>query len=412
MKKVLLTLSLVGAMFAATAQQQSLILVYDAWTNAMGTGSVANQPVWVNVNAGLMGSAQYQFTTNSSGNVWDTIPHPGAATVTFITYDCQGNIISGTKSITPNNSWTGDTAIVTCPLVLNCQSFMNVVGSSSGQTFSFQDSSFSAPRGNAISHISFWDFGDGNSAVVMNGWSSPHTYAAPGVYNVCLISIDQDTVNGITLCADTVCQLVTVGGGNPTNFCTASYWVDTLGSGAGVVNIYNTSTPLSSAAFQTTYVWDFGDGSAPSTSAFPSHVYANAGVYQVCLTITSVDAQNNICTDTYCDSLGMDANGNLIYKTSAGFALNVLDPATVGLNDFSLKDIELYPNPANTEVNVSLGSVSGNVSWKLSDLKGSVIKGGTTTTELKIKLNDVNSGVYFISLETENGIGNYKLVVE
>ncbi len=412
MKKVLLTLCLVGGMFAANAQQ-SLIIHYEAWTNAMGTGNVANQPVWVNINAGLLGTAQYQFTTDNNGHVSDTVSHPGAATVTFITYDCQGNIISGTKSITPNNSWTGDTAIVTCPLVLNCQSYMNVVGSGSGQTFSFQDSSFSAPRSSAISHISFWDFGDGNSAVVVNGWSAAHTYATPGVYNVCLISIDQDTVNGITLCADTVCQLLTVGGGNPTNFCTASYWVDTLGSGAGIVNIYNSSTPLSSAAFQTTYSWDFGDGSAPSTSAFPSHIYANPGMYQVCLTITSVDAQNNICTDTYCDSLGMDANGNLIYKTSAGFTLNVLDPATIGLNDWTLRNVELYPNPAKTEVNVNLGSNAGNVTWRISDLKGAVIKGGTaTSTELKIDLNDVNRGVYFISLETENGIGNYKLIVE
>ena len=91
----------------------------------------------------------------------------------------------------------------------------------------------------------------------------------------------------------------------------------------------------------------------------------------------------------------------------------MLDPATIGLNDFTLKSIELYPNPANTEVNVSLGAFSGSASWKLSDLKGSVIKGGTiTSTELKIDLNNVNSGVYFISIETAEGIGNYKLVVE
>ena len=57
--------------------------------------------------------------------------------------------------------------------------------------------------------------------------------------------------------------------------------------------------------------------------------------------------------------------------------------------------------------------ISGSASWKLSDLKGSVIKGGTiTSTELKIDLNNVNSGVYFISIETAEGIGNYKLVVE
>ncbi len=413
MKKLLLTAFLLGGMFAASAQPSSLIVIYDAWTNPQATGYAANQPVWIKVDAGVMGTTQYKYTTDSNGNVWDTISHPGAATVSFITYDCQGNIISDTKSITLNDNWVGDTAIVTCPLQLNCQSFIRTVGNLSGLTFTFQDSSFSVPSNNDVSHMSVWDFGDGNYSTVVNTWGVPHTYASPGTYNVCLISIDEDTLNGVTLCMDTVCQTITVGGANPTNFCTASYWVDTLGSGAGTVNIYNSSTPVSSAAYQTTYSWDFGDGSAPVTSAYPSHVYANPGMYQVCLTITSVDAQNNICTDTYCDSLGMDANGNLIYKTSAGFTLNVLDPATIGLEDLSLESIEMYPNPASTEVNVNLAGVGGSVNWRLTDLKGSVVKAGTeSSSELTIDLNNVNRGVYFVTLETEKGIGNYKLVVE
>jgi PKD repeat protein len=413
MKKVLLTLFLLGGIYASSAQQ-SLILIYDAYTNAMGTAFAANQPVWVKVSTNLS-TLQYQFTTNSNGTVYDTIPHPGtAATVTFITYDCQGNLISGTKSITPNNTYTGDTVIVPCALQLNCQSYMNVSGSASGLTYRFQDSSFSVPPTNDVSHISYWNFGDGNSTVVLNGWNASHTYAAPGVYNVCLVSVDEDTLNGVVLCADTVCKTVTVGGGNPAGFCAASYWLDTLGSGSGIVNIYNSSTPANSnAAYQNSYSWDFGDGSAAVSSAFPSHVYANPGMYQVCLTITSVDAQNNVCTDTYCDSLGMDANGNLIYKTNAGFTLNVLDPATIGLMETSLSEVKLYPNPAVDEVTVNLGANSGAVTWTLVDLKGTVLKTGTATQpEFTLNLATVPTGIYLIGIEGENQLRHFKLIVD
>jgi hypothetical protein len=48
----------------------------------------------------------------------------------------------------------------------------------------------------------FWDFGNGATSTFAN---PAHTYAAPGTYNVCL-----SIFNSTTLCADTICTLVTV----------------------------------------------------------------------------------------------------------------------------------------------------------------------------------------------------------
>lgn len=49
-----------------------------------------------------------------------------------------------------------------------------------------------------------------------------------------------------------------------------------------------------------TYLWNFGDGSSLDTTANPTHIYANNGLYRVCLT-----AQKNLnaetATDTFCD---------------------------------------------------------------------------------------------------------------
>ena len=68
-------------------------------------------------------------------------------------------------------------------------------------------SSISAPN----THF-YWSFGDGSSATTYN---AAHTYANPGNYIACLSEIAIDTFGNVT-CADSICQVVTVNGGNPT----------------------------------------------------------------------------------------------------------------------------------------------------------------------------------------------------
>ena len=46
------------------------------------------------------------------------------------------------------------------------------------------------------------------------------------------------------------------------------------------------------------YSWNWGDGSPADTGAFPTHLYSNAGFYNICLTITDGSG----CTNTHCTS--------------------------------------------------------------------------------------------------------------
>ncbi len=53
----------------------------------------------------------------------------------------------------------------------------------------------------------------------------------------------------------------------------------------------------------TTYAWNFGDGDS-STQRNPLHTFAQAGAYQVCLTVTRTDAGGSVlCTASWCDSI-------------------------------------------------------------------------------------------------------------
>jgi PKD repeat protein len=51
-----------------------------------------------------------------------------------------------------------------------------------------------------------------------------------------------------------------------------------------------------------TYSWDFGDGTDPSSSAAPVHVYADNGTYDVCLTVTDPEG----LFDTQCTTAVID----------------------------------------------------------------------------------------------------------
>lgn len=131
-----------------------------------------------------------------------------------------------------------------------------------------------------------WDFGDGFGTSQDNNPS--YTYFIAGSYQVCLSVYD--TVNGI--CYDDTCREITVTGGGGGSLCAANF---TYSKDQLNVNFTNTST--GSVQLNT---WDFGDGSNPDFTESPSHAYAAAGTYEVCLTVLSIFP---FCTDTKCSTI-------------------------------------------------------------------------------------------------------------
>lgn len=137
---------------------------------------------------------------------------------------------------------------------------------------------FLPDNGNAASYS--WTFGDGGTSTSVYPM---HQYTSPGTYTVCLTV----AMNGQTC---TSCQVVVIGS---TPNCNANYFVIVDSTNANQLYFFNQSTGGNS------YYWYFGDGST-STSANPTHTYANSGTYLVCLTIYS---NSSNCQDSYCDTL-------------------------------------------------------------------------------------------------------------
>ena len=74
----------------------------------------------------------------------------------------------------------------------------------------------------------------------------------------------------------------------------------------------------------------------------------------------------------------------------------------------------LIPNPASNEIHITLqNSGTGDINVTLTDIIGRTVKQAVYTgkTDIKIPLNDVNAGTYFVSVTTGNEHTAKKLVV-
>lgn len=254
-----------------------------------------------------------------------------------------------------------------------------------------------------------WNFGDGSTSTAEN---PSHTYAQDGNYPVELIITTLDSLQfpPDTLCFSTYTSTVNVSPAT-TPFCNAEFTLDTTNSGQGNVFIINTSTPASgNPAFITSYFWDFGDG-VTSTQPFPVHVYNAPGAYQLCLSITSKDANGDYCTDTHCDTVGLDSTGALIYKSLTGFTLHVLDPNSVGQEEYNFDQVSLYPNPATDRLSIE-GAAPGT-RWYLYRIDGSLVaKGILNESYNSVDISDKEKGLYLMKFVNENKQSARKLSIQ
>lgn len=298
--------------------------------------------------------------------------------------------------------------VVVGPPVLSCSSDFNaspLSGSPAGSRFLF--TSNASTNGNIIWYS--YDFGDG-SATSSNVGTQTHQYSASGSYSACLTIT---SVLGNDTCMDTYCKTVNVnlGGGIGPVSCQASYLVDTVNSGLfqGQLILWENS---SSNGNIVSYDWDFGDGTTISTR-YPSHTYTAVGVYPVCLTITAIDSSGvDTCVSTFCDSIGFDANGNLVYKNMTGFTINVVDPATVNLEEQVLNEsLSLYPNPSRgsskvvwdeqlTVQELSVWSTSGQL------LISEVPQGN------HLEIGGLKTGVYLVKVRATQSEKTLRLLVQ
>lgn len=415
MKQFLSFLFLCAVCFSASSQNYRYIDI-QVW-DSQSTNAVPAQGVWIKVYNGTAIVKSFRVYSDSSffGGYRDSISTSLVfdSVVTY-TFDCNGNKVRGIASpMLPSNWYLSDTLYQPCPM----NGYAGQVGVAYTQsttqpnTIDFVDNSIqSGFAGNKVTLYCF--YGDNDSGVVSSNFS--HAYPAPGKYYVQYGFMENDTLGKGYHTQDWYRDTIEVLPFAPTSFCQASYWVDTLNSGNNVALIYNNSTPSQKDTnYTTSYHWDFGDGDT-SNLPYPNHTYASAGYYEICLTVNSQDSAGTSCTSTFCDSLGIDTTGALIYKNSS-FSLQVLEP-TIGVEEVkAIMNLTLFPNPVEDFVTITgLNEVEGKkLDFRVYSTSGNLLiqRQIENTQDAQIlDLTKLQKGVYVLQLSSEGKIFNYRIL--
>jgi hypothetical protein len=94
------------------------------------------------------------------------------------------------------------------------------------------------------------------------------------------------------------------------------------------------------------------------------------------------------------------------YNPEINAAFRVTEGATLAVNGNTKSVFSIYPNPANQYLNINLDPNSKEklVSAQIFDLNGRLVH-ETKLTSLKINVESIQSGTYFLLLKNENGKG-------
>ena len=160
------------------------------------------------------------------------------------------------------------------------------------------------------------------------------------------------------------------------------------------IELANTTATFSdlSTGSPSSWAWDFGDGTT-SDQPSPAHTYASAGVYIVTLTVS-----DGSCSHVFTQTVDFSTGTNTLNQDLFDVQLSP-NPATGQTN------LTLTGTPGGRFVNISLYSTDGRLVQqnRYDSLQGAVVRLG---------LENMASGMYLVKIGAENGVVVKKLTVQ
>jgi PKD repeat protein len=218
-----------------------------------------------------------------------------------------------------------------------------------GQTVSFNAGPSVAAPGHPITSYS-WNFGDGATA---SGVTASHIFAVTGTYAV-VLTVRDDTGQQATNTTPVDVGIVGGGGGGGApSPPTATFTFGPPNPSVNEVVSFNATTSAAGAGRSiASYVWNFGDGTAPGAGVTPTHAFTTAATYPVTVTVTD----NGVpALSTTSASVGVTVGAP--QAPTANFTFS---PATPGRNDQVVFD-------ASSSTQAGAGQPIVDVAWNFGD---------------------------------------------
>jgi PKD repeat protein len=226
---------------------------------------------------------EHFVTTNSAGFYTDKVHCEGTITKVRISIQCEGQLLSQLKEVSPNNVVEANFTLCYSPIACVAKFTAIQAAPIENQKFPVKfNSNTSETSGDDKIIKRTWNFGDGT--IINEGTIDPtHNYEKPGIYTVCL------TIKTDKGCSNTKCNTIEV-----QSRCHAEFRFEHTSTGVKFNSNISESAPNDPIVGRS---WNFGDGSPILKGNIdPVHVFPHPGTYNVCLVIwTGGGCENKIC---------------------------------------------------------------------------------------------------------------------
>lgn len=191
---------------------------------------------------------------------------------------------------------------------------------------------------------------------------------------------------------------------NCSNFCILGITIDTVGPNTLNVTIYNGDSTFVNYP-SVVVVNTAGDtvGNINNYFFFFGQPGMNTLVHNIPTTL---------------DSLSPSFTGTVYYtdnSTNQTCSFSYPMSCTVGIKEMIAGNnmITVFPNPASSEINISISNFEHQAVIKIFNEYGQLVKSvATNYTTAKIDCNGLSNGIYFITVESENTITKSKFVIQ
>jgi len=171
-------------------------------------------------------------------------------------------------------------------------------------------------------------------------------------------------------------------------------------------------TPAESELCDLSYSLDWGDGSGTS-SARPNkwaiHTYTGTGDYEVCITITGVNEEEEECTQEVCETIRINCGEE---------SKDIVDlrNETNTVKEISA-EFKFMPNPALDVINIQFeGSWGDKVIMEIHDIQGKLqfsrgLKSGQFGTQ-SLDVSNLSAGTYVLRIRDELGNAKFQKLIK
>jgi hypothetical protein len=219
----------------------------------------------------------------------------------------------------------------------------------------------------------FWTFPGGTPSADSSAAPSI-TYSSAGTYPVTLIATN-------AFGSDTITGSITVYAAPAASFTMSSDTVYIVQGGQLSVS--------STSSNSTSFAWSWGDNTT-GTGANASHNYNTSGTY----TVTLIASNPGGCADTAMMTVYVSSEGVGIFE-------NLLNDA-----------LDVYPSPANDQLTIDLKGYAVDEVSIYSSLGQEVIRiAAANTGKLRIDLNSIATGVYYVKVRSGRDVAVKKFTV-